>query len=141
MRPRIIVLGGGLGGRFHGPTPAFALKLEAELHRRKSCQRVPINLVMAERHTGRFGPDHVGDDKSLLESTGRKRHMKGVANARVKNSKTATPTTGNRLRWGRCAFDSVQRPAKPGRWGRSAAAGPEDQAVRAVDQPKAAMMA
>jgi sulfide:quinone oxidoreductase len=82
--PGPIVVGAVQGASCFGPAYEFAFILDTELRKRRIRDRVPMTFVTSEPYIGHLGIDGVGDTKGLLESEMRERHIKWVANARVK---------------------------------------------------------
>jgi sulfide:quinone oxidoreductase len=82
--PGPIVVGAVQGASCFGPAYEFAFILDTELRRRRIRDRVPVTFVTSEPYIGHLGLDGVGDTKGLLESEMRERHIKWIANARIK---------------------------------------------------------
>ncbi|MCB1500610.1 MAG: NAD(P)/FAD-dependent oxidoreductase [Bauldia sp.] len=84
-KPGPVVVGAVQGASCFGPAYEFAFILETALRRAKIRDQVPMTFVTPEPYIGHLGLDGVGDTKGLLESAMRERHIKWIANARVKS--------------------------------------------------------
>ncbi len=82
--PGPIVVGAVQGASCFGPAYEFAMILDADLRKRKLRDRVPITFVTSEPYIGHMGLGGVGDSKGLMESEMRQRHIKWIANAKVR---------------------------------------------------------
>ena len=82
--PGPIAVGAAQGASCFGPAYEFAFMLDTELKRRKLRHKVPMIFVTPEPYIGHLGLDGVGDTKGLLEAEMRRRHIKWITNARVK---------------------------------------------------------
>lgn len=82
--PGPVIIGAAQGASCFGPAYEFALILDTELRKRRVRDQVPMTFVTPEPYIGHLGLDGVGDTKGLLESELRQRHIKWVANAKVK---------------------------------------------------------
>jgi sulfide:quinone oxidoreductase len=82
--PGPVVIGAAQGASCFGPAYEFAFILDTELRHRRLRDRVPLTFVTSEPYVGHLGLDGVGDTKGLLESEMRQRHIKWIANARLK---------------------------------------------------------
>jgi sulfide:quinone oxidoreductase len=82
--PGPIVVGAVQGASCFGPAYEFAMLLDTELRRRKLRHKVPMTFVTPEPYIGHLGLDGVGDTRGMLESELRQRHIKWVANAKVR---------------------------------------------------------
>src|SRR5690606_13690642 len=82
--PGPLVVGAVQGASCFGPAYEFAMILDADLRRRKLRDRVPMTFVTSEPYIGHMGLGGVGDSKGLLESELRKRDIKWIDNAQVR---------------------------------------------------------
>jgi sulfide:quinone oxidoreductase len=82
--PGPVVIGAVQGASCFGPAYEFALVLDADLRRRKLRDRVPMHFVTSEPYVGHLGLGGVGDSKGMLESELRQRHIRWIANAKVR---------------------------------------------------------
>jgi sulfide:quinone oxidoreductase len=82
--PGPIVVGAAPGASCFGPAYETAMIIDADLRRRKLRDRVPMTYVTSEPYIGHMGLGGVGDSRGLLEAELRKRHIRWIANARIK---------------------------------------------------------
>ena len=82
--PGPIVIGAVQGASCFGPAYEFAMILDADLRKRKLRDKVPMTYVTSEPYVGHMGLGGVGDSKGLMESEMRQRHIRWIANAKVK---------------------------------------------------------
>ncbi|WIG54610.1 MAG: Sulfide:quinone oxidoreductase, Type I [Rhodanobacteraceae bacterium] len=82
--PGPIVVGAMQGASCFGPAYEFAMILDTDLRRRKLRDRVPMTFITCEPYIGHMGLGGIGDSEGLLESELRRRHIKWIANSRVK---------------------------------------------------------
>jgi sulfide:quinone oxidoreductase len=82
--PGPIVVGAMQGASCFGPAYEFAMILDTDLRRRKLRDRVPMTFITSEPYIGHMGLGGIGDSEGLLESELRRRHIKWIANSRVK---------------------------------------------------------
>lgn len=85
QNPGPVVVGAAQCASCFGPAYEFALILDADLRKRKLRDKVPMAFITSEPYVGHMGLGGVGDSKGLLESELRQRHIKWVANARIKD--------------------------------------------------------
>jgi sulfide:quinone oxidoreductase len=84
--PGPVVIGAAPGASCFGPAYETAMIIDADLRRRKLRDRVPMTYVTSEPYIGHMGLGGVGDSKGLLESELRQRHIRWIANARIKSA-------------------------------------------------------
>ncbi len=82
--PGPILIGAVQGASCFGPAYEFALILDADLRKRKLRDRVPMHFVTSEPYIGHLGLGGVGDSKGMLEAELRRRHIRWIANAKVR---------------------------------------------------------
>jgi sulfide:quinone oxidoreductase len=82
--PGPIVVGAVQGASCFGPAYEFAFILDADLRKRGLRDRVPMTYVTSEPFVGHMGLGGVGDSQGLMESELRKRHIKWITNASVR---------------------------------------------------------
>jgi sulfide:quinone oxidoreductase len=83
--PGAIVVAAAAGASCFGPAYETAFILDADLRRRKLRDRVPMTYVTSEPYIGHMGLGGVGDSQGLLEAELRKRHIRWVTNARIRD--------------------------------------------------------
>ncbi len=83
--PGPVVIGAAPGASCFGPAYETAMIIDADLRKRKLRDRVPMTYVTSEPYIGHMGLGGVGDSKGLLESELRQRHIRWIANARIKS--------------------------------------------------------
>ena len=83
-KPGPVVIGAAQGASCFGPAYEFAMIIDADLRKRKLRDRVPMTFVTSEPYIGHMGLGGVGDSKGLMESALRKRHVKWITNATIK---------------------------------------------------------
>jgi sulfide:quinone oxidoreductase len=88
-QPGPIVVGAAQGASCFGPAYEFAMILDADLRRRKLRDRVPMTFVTSEPYIGHMGLGGVGDSKGLMEAELRKRHIRWITNARIREVRPA----------------------------------------------------
>lgn len=88
--PGPIVVGAAQGASCFGPAYETAFILDADLRRRKLRDRVPMTYVTSEPYVGHMGLGGVGDSQGLLEAELRKRHIRWVTNARIRDVEAGT---------------------------------------------------
>jgi sulfide:quinone oxidoreductase len=84
QEPGPIVVGAAQGASCFGPAYEFAMILDADLRKRKLRDRVPMTFVTPEPYIGHMGLGGVGDSRGLMEAEMRKRHIRWITNARIR---------------------------------------------------------
>ena len=82
--PGPVVVGAAQGASCFGPAYETAFIIDADLRRRNLRDRVPMTYVTSEPYVGHMGLGGVGDSQGLLEAEMRKRHIRWITNARIK---------------------------------------------------------
>lgn len=82
--PGPIVVGAAPGASCYGPAYETAMIIDTDLRRRKLRDKVPMTYVTPEPYIGHMGLGGVGDSRGMLEKELRERHIRWIANARVK---------------------------------------------------------
>lgn len=82
--PGPVVVGGVQSASCFGPAYEYASILDTALRQHRVRDRVPICFVTAEPYIGHLGIGGVGDSKGMMEHEFRNRHIKWIANAKVK---------------------------------------------------------
>jgi sulfide:quinone oxidoreductase len=65
--PGPIVIGAVQGASCFGPAYEYVFIIDADLRKRRICDRVPITFVTSEPHVGHLGLGGVGDSKGLAK--------------------------------------------------------------------------
>ncbi|MCE5233565.1 MAG: FAD/NAD(P)-binding oxidoreductase [Mizugakiibacter sp.] len=89
QQPGPIVVGAAQGASCFGPAYEFAMILDADLRKRKLRDKVPMTFVTSEPYIGHMGLGGVGDSRGLMEAEMRQRHIRWIANARIKEVRLA----------------------------------------------------
>ena len=81
--PGHVVIGAMPFASCFGPAYEFAFIMDADLRKRKLCDKIPMTFITSEPYIGHLGLGGVGDSKGMLESEMRNHHMKWITNAKV----------------------------------------------------------
>lgn len=84
-KPGPVVIGAAQGASCFGPAYEFVMIVDADLRRRKLRDQVPMTFVTSEPYIGHMGLGGVGDSQGLMESELRKRQIRWITNARIKD--------------------------------------------------------
>ncbi|MDP2812019.1 MAG: FAD-dependent oxidoreductase [Rhodocyclaceae bacterium] len=82
--PGPVIVGGVQGASCFGPAYEYVAILDTALRQHRVRDRVPITFITAEPYIGHLGIGGVGDSKGMMEHEFRNRHIKWIANAKVK---------------------------------------------------------